>query len=85
MSEKINNFNQGDTDVKNNIIDFRALDTEGREDDKNTWNSLQYMGETDENEAHFELRKEPSEEALDKIKGASIGVKIFEAFDMKVA
>lgn len=84
MSEKIN-INQGDTDVKNNIIDFSALDTEERDDDKNKWNSPQYLGESDENEAHFVLRREPSEEALDRIKGTSIGAKIFEAFNRNAA
>lgn len=84
MSEKIK-IKQGDTDVKNNIIVFGTLDTEGRDDDKDTWNSLQFMGETDESEAHLKLRKEPSKEALDKIKRSSIGAKIFEAFNMKTA
>ncbi len=84
MSEKINT-NQGDTNVKNNIIDFSTIETKDRTDDVETWNSLRFMGETDENEARYESPEEPSKEALDRIKRASVGAKIFEAFNMKAA
>lgn len=84
MSEKLNS-NQGDTDVRNNIIDFSTLETEDRADDAETWNSMQFMGETDDDERQHKLTKQPSQEVLDNIKRTSVGAKVFEAFNMKAA
>lgn len=84
MSEKIN-INQGDTDVKNAIIDYSTLETIGREDDMATWNAMQLFGEDDGKEARYQSPKQVSDEALRKLKGAKIGAKIFEVLEMKVA
>ena len=84
MSEKIN-INQGDTDVKNNIIDFSTLETMSREDDRETWNAMQLYGEDDGKEAKYQSSDQISEEALRKLKSAKIAAKIFGAFEMKIA
>lgn len=87
MSEKIN-INQGETDVKNNIIDFSTLETAGREDDRDTWNSMQLFGESDGKEADYKSPTHLSSEAMQKLKTAKsgrIGAKIFDALNMKAA
>lgn len=84
MSEKINT-NQGDTDVKNKIIDFSTLETEDRADDMTTWNAMQLFGEDDGKEAKYQSPEQASEEALRRLKSAKIGAKIFGVFNTKIA
>ncbi len=73
------NHKQGVTNVKNNIIDFSAIDTEERDDDKNTWNSMQFLCETDGKEAGYKSPKVVSEETVRRIKNAKVMVRAFEA------
>ncbi len=70
---------QGDTDIKNDIIDFSTLDTEGREDDRDTWNSMQFLCETDGKEAGYKSPIMVSEETVRRIKNAKVMVRAFEA------
>lgn len=80
MSAKINT-NQGETDVRNKIIDFSTLDTEGRDDDKNTWNSMQFLCETDGKEAGYQSPKVVSAETVRRIKKTKVMARVFEALN----
>lgn len=79
MSKTKIKIKQGDTDVKNVIIDFSTLDTEDREDDKNTWNSMQFLCETDGKEAGYKSPKVVSEETVRRIKNTKVMARAFEA------
>lgn len=75
------------TNVKSKIIDFSALDTEDREDDK-AWNAMKLYGMDDEKEASYESPKRVSAEAKQKISSLRLrlfGARIREIYNMKVA
>lgn len=89
MSEKINTKTGENTDVKlkKKVINFRPLDTKGREDDS-VWNSMEFMCENDEAEAKYESPNEVSKAARENISRAKakfIGLRMLEIFNMKTA
>lgn len=74
------NINKGATNVKReNIIDFDTIDTKDREDDFNTWNSMQLYGEDDAKELAYESKKRISKDAAERIKSRKIGYTILGA------
>lgn len=84
MSEKVK-FNQGDTDVKDNIIVYDTLETEDHNDDKETWNAMQPYGEDDREEMNYQSPNEASWEAKLMMRRANLGKGILREFDAKVA
>lgn len=92
MSEKLKTQKGGKSDVKMNaIIDFAPLETKTRKDDKESWNSMQFYGESDIGEADY---VSPSDEkvtagARERIlqfqKARSLGKKAIEAAMLNVA
>lgn len=78
MSENPNiNTNQGETNVNNKIIDFGPLETESREDDKDTWNSMQLFGEDDGKESIYQSPRELSDETRQRLGAARAGKEQF--------
>lgn len=83
---KINTGEQ--TNVRNNIIDFSPLDTESREDDKMSWDSLEYMGPDDREEMNYKPPVEISELAkkrIAKLQAKIAGKKTIDIFNMEAA
>lgn len=75
------------TNVKSKIIDFSALDTESREDDK-AWNAMKLYGMDDEKEASYESPKRVSAEAKRRISSLRVrlfGARIRDVYNMKAA
>lgn len=82
---KINTGEQ--TNVRNNIIDFSPLDTESLEDDKETWNAMQLMGD-DREEMNYKPPVEISELArkrIAKLQAKIAGKKTIDIFNMEAA
>lgn len=70
------------------VINFRTIETESRDDDNESWNSLQFYGEDDGKESQYQSPTKVSSEALSRIKEAKakkIGYSVLGAMRAKVA
>ncbi len=68
MSENIKINTKGKTDVRNEIIDFEAMQDGLHDENDEAWNTLEAFGESDDEESNYQLLTEVSEAATDKIR-----------------